>query len=56
MGAQHQLTKQMSMSQTSLLVPVDSHSGSNGEGTAGIGENQDKTQSYFFRKNSSDDR
>jgi hypothetical protein len=43
-----QLTKQMSMSQSSLSVPVDSHSGSNGEGTAGIGDDQDNTQSHIF--------
>lgn len=51
----HQLTKQMSMSRNSLLEPADSHSGSNGEGMADGGDNQDCTQSHeFFRSNSSD--
>ncbi|XP_033608000.1 transient receptor potential cation channel trpm isoform X2 [Cryptotermes secundus] len=53
----HQLTKQMSMSRNSLSDPVESHSGSNLEGTADIGNNEDNTQSrILFRGNSSDYR
>ncbi|XP_021919467.1 transient receptor potential cation channel trpm isoform X2 [Zootermopsis nevadensis] len=53
----YQLTKQMSMSRSSLLEPADSHSGSNEEGIADVGENQGSTQSHdFFRSNSSDFR
>jgi transient receptor potential cation channel subfamily M protein 3 len=49
-----QLTKQLSMSRTSLSEPVDSHSGSN-EGVAEIGDNRDSTLSRdVFRSNSSD--
>jgi transient receptor potential cation channel subfamily M protein 3 len=49
----HQLTKQMSISRNSLSDPVDSHSGSNLEGTADVGDEEDYTQSCrFFRKTS----
>jgi len=52
-----QLTKQMSMSRNSLSEPADSHSGSNGEGAADIGDNQgSKLSREFFRRNSSDYR
>lgn len=52
-----QLTKQMSMSRNSLSEPADSHSGSNGDGTADIGDNQGSILSReFFRRNSSDYR
>lgn len=52
-----QLTKQMSMSRNSLSEPADTHSGSNGEGTADIGDNQgSKLSREFFRRNSSDYR
>jgi transient receptor potential cation channel subfamily M protein 3 len=53
----HQLTKQMSVSRNSISDPVDTHSGSNLECTAGGGGEDDNTQSCkFFRMNSSDYR
>jgi transient receptor potential cation channel subfamily M protein 3 len=53
----HQLTKQLSVSQNSLLGPADSHSGSNGEGMADVGDNKDGTRSFdLYRSNSSDFR
>lgn len=52
-----QLTKQMSMSRNSLSEPADSHSGSNGEGIADIGDNQgNRLSCEFFRRSSSDYR